>query len=252
MYKYIIQLILLLSFSSFCNAQFILNGKITYEKRVNFKLMYSNHYADKNDEYYTNDYINKLPNPYVCQYKMFFNDDEMSFVYEKEDDKYNNNFYYLINDVRNEEDKVYLNIKKQQKILSKELLSSRFLIKDTLMQHKWTFHDELRNIAGYSCRKATTIIDSFVVIAFYTEQIVPNMGPEGISGLPGMVLGLAIPQMYTTWFATNVELVSINPNDLKPPTKGRSKTITEIQNDIKKRGTTDNDLWYLYLKTLKL
>lgn len=252
MYKYIIQLILLLGISTFCNAQFILNGKITYEKRVNFKLMYSNYNAEKDNSYYSSDYLKTFPNPYLCYYNLYFNDTEMTYVYEKEDDKYNDNFYYLINDVRNEDDKVYINMKKQEKIISRELLSNRYLIKDSLVKHQWTFHDELRTIAGYPCRKATTVIDSFVVVAFYTEQIVPNVGPEGISGLPGMVLGLAIPQMYTTWFATNVELVNVNASNLQPPTKGRSKTITELNNDISKSGKNDNNTWYLHLKILKL
>ncbi len=45
-------------------------------------------------------------------------------------------------------------------------------------------------------------MDSVYVIAFYTDQIIPSGGPESFNGLPGMILGIAIPRINTTWFAT--------------------------------------------------
>jgi len=37
---------------------------------------------------------------------------------------------------------------------------------------------------------------------------------ESFHGLPGMILGLAVPRLYTTWFATKV---SLEPSKLPEP-----------------------------------
>ena len=86
----------------------------------------------------------------------------------------------------------------------------------------WKIGTEIRKIAGFDCRKAVgKIMDSIIVIAFYTDEIVPNAGPESFAGLPGMILGIAIPKMHTTWYATKLQLVEVNANELANPKKGK-------------------------------
>jgi hypothetical protein len=48
-----------------------------------------------------------------------------------------------------------------------------------------------------------------------------------------MILGLALPRLNTTWFATKVQLENVKPADLLPPNKGKKTTITELQSTIK-------------------
>jgi GLPGLI family protein len=82
--------------------------------------------------------------------------------------------------------------------------------------------DETRTIAGFSCRRANALImDSIYVVAFYTDEILTTGGPESFSGLPGMILGIALPHQHVTWFATKVEAVSVNDAQLVPPQKGK-------------------------------
>jgi GLPGLI family protein len=48
-------------------------------------------------------------------------------------------------------------------------------------------------IAGFNCRRANAMImDSIYVVAFYTDEILTTGGPESFSGLPGMILGVAL------------------------------------------------------------
>ena len=48
----------------------------------------------------------------------------------------------------------------------------------------------------FLCRKALTkICDSVVVVAFYTNEIIPSGGPESFGGLPGMILEFGHPQV---------------------------------------------------------
>jgi GLPGLI family protein len=51
-----------------------------------------------------------------------------------------------------------------------------------------------------------------------------NGGPEGIQGLPGMILGVGIPRLHATWFATVVEVNGVNMSKVKPATKGKKVT----------------------------
>ena len=78
-------------------------------------------------------------------------------------------------------------------------------IEDSLRAFNWKISDEVRTIAGFDCRKeVTSIFDSVVVVTFYTDEISVYSGPKNFYGLPGMILGLAIPRLYTTRFATKL------------------------------------------------
>jgi GLPGLI family protein len=79
-------------------------------------------------------------------------------------------------------------------------------LEDSIPEYQWKYLSEFREIAGFNCRKAATILfDSIYIIAFYTEAIPISGGPESFTGLPGMVLGVVIPRLHVTWFATKVE-----------------------------------------------
>ncbi|MGZ5287229.1 MAG: GLPGLI family protein, partial [Flavisolibacter sp.] len=61
------------------------------------------------------------------------------------------------------------------------------------------------------------------------DGILPSSGPESMGGLPGMILGLAIPRLYTTWFATKVELITASDEQkITPPQKGKKSTQPEM------------------------
>ncbi|RZL63627.1 MAG: GLPGLI family protein, partial [Pedobacter sp.] len=70
------------------------------------------------------------------------------------------------------------------------------------------------------------------VVAFYTDEIPVSGGPETFSGLPGMILGVALPYEHITWFATSVTAAPVtDEKQLKPPVKGKpvdSKQLTTI------------------------
>jgi GLPGLI family protein len=84
--------------------------------------------------------------------------------------------------------------------------------------------NETREIAGFNCRKAQAVIfDSVYVFAFYTDEITVSGGPMGIHGLPGMILGITIPRMFTSWIATKLQVNGVKTNIIVPPTKGKKK-----------------------------
>lgn len=152
--------------------------------------------------------------------------------------------------ISSEVNEVYNNFKTEKLIASKEIYDKRILIKDSMKKFKWKIKEEFRNIAGYNCRRAETIImDSIWVVAFYSDAIIASGGPESFNGLPGMILGLVMPRLNVTYFATDVQPYTDARRELKPPTKGKEYTtasFTEYLRGNMKRwgGYLQRILWY--------
>lgn len=104
-------------------------------------------------------------------------------------------------------------------------LDEKYLLQDSLQQITWRFTDEYRNIAGYDCRRVNGATpDSLYIVAFYTDQIPISGGPALVHGLPGMILGLAIPEMHINYWARKVDFVVDNvPNQWRDK---KSKPMT--------------------------
>lgn len=130
---------------------------------------------------------------------------------------------------------IYNDYRNGRTISQKPVFEETFLMEDSLLKIKWKITSDLRNIAGYECRKAIGIInDSIAVFAFYSDELLINGGPEGVHGLPGMILGLGIPRLHITWFATKVEVNGVNMKTVTAPTKGRKVTRTEMMSKLGK------------------
>jgi GLPGLI family protein len=54
------------------------------------------------------------------------------------------------------------------------------------------------------------------VFAFYTDEIIVSGGPCSINGLPGMILGVTIPRLFTSWIATKVIVNGVQESTIKP------------------------------------
>lgn len=128
---------------------------------------------------------------------------------------------------------VYIDYKKRISISQKPVFEETFLVEDSLSKIKWKITSDIRTIAGFDCRKAVGILnDSIAIFAFYTDELMVNGGPEGIQGLPGMILGMGIPRLHATWFATKVEVNGVNMSKVNPATKGKKLTRTALMTTL--------------------
>lgn len=117
---------------------------------------------------------------------------------------------------------VFTDFTKGITIAQKPVYEETFLVEDSLSKIVWKLTPDTRTIAGFECRKAVGILDDRIaVLAFYTDELMIKGGPEGIQGLPGMILGVGVPRLHTTWFATKVEVANINMSTVAPATKGK-------------------------------
>jgi hypothetical protein len=61
-----------------------------------------------------------------------------------------------------------------------------------------------------------------------------------------MILGMGIPRLHATWFATKVEVMGVNMNKVTPATKGkkvnRSSMMSALQRLAKDWGTYGSKL----------
>lgn len=130
---------------------------------------------------------------------------------------------------------IYADLDQQKEVGQKTVFEQLFLVEDTLRRIKWKITDETRVIAGFDCRRANAIImDSVYVVAFYTDEILPSGGPESFSGLPGMILGVALPHDHVTWFATKVEALPVAEKQVTPPARGKRVTNSGLYETILK------------------
>jgi GLPGLI family protein len=141
-----------------------------------------------------------------------------------------------------EENVVYSELDNAKSISQKKVFEQLFLVQDSIRKISWKITDETRTIAGFNCRRANAVIlDSIYVVAFYTDEILTSGGPESFTGLPGMILGIALPHQHLTWFATKVQAIKVGDAELAAPQKGKKLTNSAfkqaLESSMKQWGT---------------
>lgn len=192
---------------------FFSTAKIEYEKTVSLRQMYK----DLAPEFYEM-IKDRLPAATVSYYDFIGDSTHSIFKPGREVPVDPRNFGLQLAD----KNVVYTDFAKGSVISQKPVFEETFLVEDSMQKIRWKLTPDTRTIAGYECRKAIGILnDTIAVFAFYTDEIMVSGGPEGIQGLPGMILGMGIPRLHTTWFATKVEVFNVNMKAVTPATKGK-------------------------------
>jgi len=206
------------------NTHFIQNGVIEFEKRSNMYALIKKR-INKDNETYMNQafdqYKKNSPQFKVVKSILSFNRDKSLYKWPTVEETMNNNWLNtdVLGDLKNT---IATNFDTQSSITQKNVYEDTYLVKDSVRKINWKITDETREIAGYECRRANAVImDSVYVVAYYTNQIAVSGGPESFTGLPGMILGLALPHENITWFATKVTETAVPEKDLAPPVKGK-------------------------------
>ena len=247
--------LLIVNFSLFTaksQTKFITKGKIEYEKKINLRKEVD---AWSDDDEGGSDWLaeikKKLPQFQSSYFNLTFAEGKTLYQPGKEvprdpsvPDWFNGAAF---------DNTVYNDLDQEKSLSQKTVYDNTFLIADTLRKINWRITSELRTIAGFECHKAVgRIMDSVYIIAFYTDQIVSTGGPESFNGLPGMILGLAIPRINTTWFATKLELADVQPPDLAIPKKGKkvnnADLLKQLQASMKDWGKNwQRNVWKVML-----
>ncbi len=193
--------------SSIIAQQFIDKATIEFEVNTNLKKMMSDNSWDEKMKENLSDLKTSYWTYTFADNKSIYKFDRWSEKtripkYEKEED---------------EENSWYTDFSSKTRSSQKLIASTIFVLSDSIANIEWKITNENREIAGYNCRKAIgKIFGDVYVFAFYTNDITISGGPCSVNGLPGMILGLTIPRLYTSFIATKVNVNASNFPEIKP------------------------------------
>ena len=232
--SYILIIVLFFSISAIAQ-QFVEKAEIEFEVNTNLKKNMSNNSWDEmmkenlselKTSFWTYSFIN---NKSIFKFNRW--SEKTRIPKNQKDQEEENSWYYDFNS----------NTMSSQK----QIVGSNVVINDSIAPIEWKITNENREIAGYNCRKAVgKIFGEVYIFAFYTDDIMISGGPISVNGLPGMILGLTIPRLYTSYIATKVNLTVNNPIEIKSITAKKTFSNQEFKNLIEDK-TKD---WWSYEK----
>lgn len=215
--------------AAFAQKKIITTGTIRFEGKVNMHKMLDG-FGSNNP--WAEEQKKRIPKYKITNYDLYFNTDESLFKKSKEQPPVDTKRMGMMQ-VDDDKNETYKNIAKDSIVATKQIFEEFTLIQDKLITAEWKLTNEYRTIAGFNCRRATTIImDSLFIVAFYTDAITTQSGPEGLNGLPGMILGCAIPRLNLTYFATTVDELTDNRELIKAPSKGKKTDYKKLEAQI--------------------
>ena len=128
-------------------------------------------------------------------------------------------------------------LKNDQKTVLMDFWGTPLLVVDSASVRQWKITDKTRKIAGYECTRAIWQKDDTTrIYAWFTTDIVPTVGPETMTGLPGAILGLATEDGGVVYFATSVEvLVPTQEQITMQKKKSKEYTDEELYTELKSK-----------------
>lgn len=108
------------------------------------------------------------------------------------------------------------------------IMSKGYLIEDTLLTPKWRILNDLKEVAGHVCMKAT-LTDTMrkqTIVAWFAQDMPHKGGPESFFGLPGMILEIDVNDGAMILTADLIEMKKLS-NELDPPAKLKGKKIKQ-------------------------
>jgi GLPGLI family protein len=237
------------------NTHFTQNGTIAFEKTLNMYAVLQKQINKDNE-----DFMQPVFESYKKTQKQFkVLKSTLGFANNKtiftpiEPENPDNGGWFGNGPLTTQVNTVFTDLNTSIAITQKKVFEELFLVKDTTRSIKWKITGESREIAGYNCRRANgLILDSIYVVAFYTDEIPVSGGPESFNGLPGMILGVALPHENVTWFATKVTDIPVDEKTLTPPKKGKPVNNKELHDKLISVMKNWDNQGPLYLKAFSL
>jgi GLPGLI family protein len=213
--------------NSFClkaqTLKFISSGKIEYERKIKNSALYATdseilNDLEKNGQKFKRNFFSLTFNLSKTVYKPSKETPE-NFKFQK---------------MSGDDNIIFTDLEKKISISQKHIYENPLLIFDSTRKIQWKITAEKRQIIGFECRRANAIImDSVYIVAYFSEEILTEGGPESFSGLPGMILGVAMPYEHITWFATKLTLTQ-KDDVIDKPVIGETISNLALKEMIKK------------------
>ncbi|WP_411274528.1 GLPGLI family protein [Daejeonella sp.] len=224
------------------HARFTTQGSIEFEKSVNMHAQIKKMINKNNETFYLpafEQYKKSQPQFKTMKSTLSFSKDKT--LYTPVAAEVLSRTFFSELPAANQHSIIYTDLNTSTSTAQKNVYEELFLVTDSTRKINWKLTSETRDIAGYNCRRANALImDSIYVVAFYTDEIPVSGGPESFTGLPGMILGVALPHENITWFAKIVNDKALPSGTIIAPKKGKVTTsaglITTLTKALKNWG----------------
>jgi GLPGLI family protein len=153
--------------------------------------------------------------------------------------------------------KKYLNLTENYSLLEEDMFGEELIIKDSLKNHNWVISEESKKIGDYLCYKASRTIPVSkndmqayerylkkiesgksvlfpmekpkpqTITAWYAPDIPANFGPNGESGLPGLILKLETEELI--YLCSKISIKNSEKLKIKKPNTGKIVTPAEFE-----------------------
>jgi GLPGLI family protein len=240
--------------SSFAQTRFINSGIIEYDKNVNMYALIKREAGSDDDNMWSKAAIEAYKKNHgqirTLKSSLKFGANKTLFTPTEVEERRD---YYFDTPMAEQFNTTYTDMGTSTRISQKKVFEELFLVSDSTAKIKWKITGETRDILGYTCRRANgLVLDSIYVVAFYTDQIPVSGGPESFTGLPGMILQVALPHENVSWIATKVSDTTLPAAEIIPPKKGKPVTKKEFQAKLLPAMKNWGEYAQGYLKSLQL
>lgn len=127
----------------------------------------------------------------------------------------------------------YVDLDEGSYVEQRDFLGRTFLITGPLPDLAWKLSGEEGQMLDHHVLKATAIMDSSAVEAWFTPEIPASVGPGQFGGLPGLILMLSIDEGKQLYQANEIQLDTAPL--ISPPEEGREVTKEEFEAIVAER-----------------
>lgn len=149
------------------------------------------------------------------------------------------------------DDVIYYNFEKAQRIDQRDLFDREFLVEDSISKLKWKLTEENKSILNFNATKAVAerigsrsvmtmengemkrqqVADTSYITAWFTSEVPVPAGPSEFQGqLPGLILELNVNNGRTVYKAVEVS-PKVNVASIKEPKGGKRLTAQEFNKE---------------------
>lgn len=132
---------------------------------------------------------------------------------------------------------MYFDYATSRRINQQEFMGKEYLIEDSLKLPPWKFGTETKTVIGFVCRKAIYKDEEQEreIVAWYTPELRPYLGPDVYNTLPGAVLEVNINNGERVITAKHLDKRPVKNHEIKMPVRGTKVTRAEFEEIVKEQ-----------------
>lgn len=195
------------------------SGKITFERRTNLMKKFRDERSKR--------WLNESNKNVTDVFELYFNDSLSVFLPVEDESKKG-----MMGAATNR-NTVSQDLKQGTRLSILNIWGEFAYVQDSLVDRQWKITESKRKIGGYECRKAIfQMNDTTRIYAWFSEEIIPSVGPETFRGLPGAILGLATEDGGVVYFAKKVEALTPDFEKITPKPGKKVYTHKELKDKL--------------------